>query len=81
MVSAEVSGVFKVDFTPHNSKVKSHLKFTELDINASQACNIVLIVSKIMNNFVRSLIKSVKVAFKPLHFLHCYDKLEMTFKF
>ena len=29
---------FKVDFTPHNSKVKSHLKFTELDINASQAC-------------------------------------------
>ena len=24
---------------PHNSKVKSHLKFTELDINASQACN------------------------------------------
>ena len=29
---------FKVDFTPHNSKVKGHLKFTELDINASQAC-------------------------------------------
>ena len=29
---------FKVDFTPHNSKDKSHLKFTELDINASQAC-------------------------------------------
>ena len=28
----------KVDFTPHNSKVKSHLKFTELDINASPAC-------------------------------------------
>ena len=28
--------MFKVDFTPHNSKVKSHLKFTELDINASQ---------------------------------------------
>ena len=25
---------------PHNSKVKSHLKFTELDINASQACSI-----------------------------------------
>ena len=24
--------------SPHNSKVKSHLKFTELDINASQAC-------------------------------------------
>ena len=29
---------FKGDFTPHNSKVKSHLKFTELGINASQAC-------------------------------------------
>ena len=29
---------FNVDFTPHISKVKSHLKFTELDINASQAC-------------------------------------------
>ena len=28
----------KVDFTTHNSKVESHLKFTELDINASQAC-------------------------------------------
>ena len=25
---------------PHNSKVKSHLKFTELDINARQACTI-----------------------------------------
>ena len=25
--------------TPHCSKVKSHLKFTELDINASQACS------------------------------------------
>ena len=23
---------------PHNSKVKSHFKFIELDINASQAC-------------------------------------------
>ena len=28
----------RVGFTPHNSKVKSCLKFTELDINASQAC-------------------------------------------
>ena len=28
----------KIDFTPHNSKVKGHLKFSELDINASQAC-------------------------------------------
>ena len=28
--------------TPHNSKVKSHLKVTELDINASQACLMII---------------------------------------
>ena len=27
-----------VDFPPHNSKVNSHFKFFELDINVSQAC-------------------------------------------
>ena len=46
MVSAEVKkeyitlqGRLQDYSSPHNSKVKSHLKFTELDINASQACH------------------------------------------
>ena len=45
VVSAEVKEEYMTlqgrlqDYSlPHCSKVKSHLKFTELDINASQAC-------------------------------------------
>ena len=38
IMGQEWSGVVTLHLSPHNSKVKSHLKFTELDINASQAC-------------------------------------------
>ena len=39
IMGQEWSGVVTLHLSPHNSKVKSHLKFTELDINASQACH------------------------------------------
>ena len=38
-----LQGRFQENSLPHNSKVKSHFKFTELDINASQTCTVVLI--------------------------------------
>ena len=49
--SREYNQYFKVDFDedyfpPHNAKVKSHLKFIELDINWSQACCLLLTVCR-----------------------------------
>ena len=38
IMGQEWSGVVTLHLSPHNSKVKSHFKFSELDINASQAC-------------------------------------------
>ena len=43
---------------PHNSKVKSHLKFTELDINASQACILLLLNSTEMGEGFHTAIKN-----------------------